>query len=84
MTDDVTSGWDWRKLNTLGPAAGSFVGGVFLVNPGWGKVTCGGWRGSNTWREWNGGIGKFGDDEDWWMWAQACRNCDEPIPSQMQ
>lgn len=64
--DDVTSGWDWRKWNTLGPAVkGSFAEGVFLVNPGCTEVTCGGRRGSRTWREWNGGIGRFGDNEDW-------------------
>lgn len=58
--DEGVRGWDCKNLKMLRGSwgFGSFVGAI-LVNPGWEKVTCGGLRGCNTWREWNGGIDGF-------------------------
>lgn len=49
------SGWDCRYLQM---SKVEFLSTVLRVKPGCKCVTRGGFRGSNTWREWNGRIGR--------------------------
>jgi len=74
------NGWDCKYLEMSKVELLSTV--VVRVKPGCECVTRGGFRGSNTWREWNGRVGRWA-----WLvvaWAHACRNCDVPMPSQRQ
>lgn len=58
--------------------------GVVLVNPGWVKAFSEvRYRGFNTWREWNGLIGKSTVGLVV-RWAHARKNCDVPMPSHRQ
>ena len=73
------SGWDCKYLQMLKVEV---LFTVVQVKLGCECVTCGGSRGSNMCREWNGWMGSGALVV--LAWAHACRNCDVPMPSQRQ